>query len=113
VKVTARKTNADFPESMRDLVDLHFPKAEVVRVVLDNLSTHRSGALYSNFEPAEARRILRRLEFHYTPKQGSWLNMAEIEIGILGRQCLRAPSRAAECSQRTSAPGRKRGTRSK
>jgi len=88
VKVTDHKGNADFAECMRDLVDVHFPNAGLVRVVLDNLSTHRPGALYTAFPAPEARRILRRLEFHYTPKHGSWLNMAEIEIGILSRQCL-------------------------
>jgi transposase len=88
VKVTEHKGNTDFAECMRDLVDVHFPTAGVIRVVLDNLSTHRPGALYTAFPAAEARRILRRLEFHYTPKHGSWLNMAEIEIGILSRQCL-------------------------
>lgn len=87
-KVTDRKTNADFAECMRDLVDLHFPAATRIRVVMDNLSTHRPAALYKAFPAAEARRILRRLEFHYTPKHGSWLNMAEIEIGIMNRQCL-------------------------
>lgn len=97
VKVTEHKGNADFAECMRDLVDLHYPRAGVIRVVLDNLSTHRPGALYTAFPAHEARRILRRLEFHYTPKHGSWLNMAEIEIGILGRQCLdrRIPDRDA------------------
>lgn len=88
VKVTEQKGNVDFAECMRDLVDVHYPDASIIRVVLDNLSTHRPGALYAAFPAPEARRILRRLEFHYTPKHGSWLNMAEIEIGILGRQCL-------------------------
>jgi transposase len=88
VKVTEHKGNADFAECMRDLVDIHYTEADVIRVVLDNLSTHRPGALYATFPPEEARRILRKLEFHYTPKHGSWLNMAEIEIGILDRQCL-------------------------
>ncbi len=87
-KVTDRKTNADFAECMRDLADVHFPAATRIRVVMDNLSTHRPGALYKAFPAAEARRILRRLEFHYTPKHGSWLNMAEIEIGVMNRQCL-------------------------
>ncbi|MGY4568194.1 hypothetical protein ACVWY5_001264 [Bradyrhizobium sp. USDA 3256] len=68
---------------MRDLVDIHYPDAEIIRVVQDNLSTHSAGALYQTFPPAEARRILRRIEFHYTPKHASWLNMVEIEIGIL------------------------------
>jgi len=88
VKVTQRKGNVDFAECMRDLVDLHFPDADIIRVVLDNLNTHRPGALYQAFPAAEARRILKRIEFHYTPKHGSWLNMAEIEIGVMGRQCL-------------------------
>lgn len=88
VKATSRKTNIDFAECMRDLVDEHYPAAPLIRVVLDNLSTHKPASLYEAFEPAEARRILRRLEFHFTPKHGSWLNMAEIEIGILTRQCL-------------------------
>lgn len=88
VKPTQTKGNADFAECMRELVDEHYPEAERVRVVLDNLSTHRPGALYKTFPPDEARRILRRLEFHYTPKHASWLNMVEIEIGVLNKQCL-------------------------
>ena len=73
---------------MRDLVDVHYPDAECIRVVQDNLSIHSAGAPYQAFAPAEARRILRRLEFHYTPKHASWLNMVEIEIGVLRGQCL-------------------------
>ena len=88
VKITKHKGNVDFAECMRDLVDVHFPAARTIRVVMDNLGTHRPGALYAAFPPREACRILRRLEFHFTPKHGSWLNMAEIEIGVLGRQCL-------------------------
>jgi len=88
VDVTERRTNVDFAQQMRELADVHFPDAEKIRVVLDNLSTHTGAALYEAFEPGEARRILRKLEFHYTPKHGSWLNMAEIEISVLGRQCL-------------------------
>jgi transposase len=88
VKVTDRRTNLDFARCMRDLVDLHYPDAPVVRVVLDNLSTHSSGALYDAFPAPEARRVLKRLEFHHTPKHASWLNMVEIEIGVLRRQCL-------------------------
>jgi hypothetical protein len=88
VKVTDRRTKADWAHCMRDLVDIHFPDALVIRVVQDNLNTHDPSALYEVFEPAEARRILDRLEFHHTPKHGSWLNMAEIELSILGRQCL-------------------------
>lgn len=88
VAVTERRTNRDFAGQMQALVDVHFPEAERIRVVLDNLSSHSGGALYEAFDPAEARRLLRKLEFHYTPKHGSWLNMAEIEISVLGRQCL-------------------------
>jgi hypothetical protein len=89
VKVTNQRTKVDFAHCMKDLVDVHFPDADIIRVVLDNLNTHTPGALYEAFEPQEARRILRKLEFHYTPKHGSWLNMAEIEISILSRQCLK------------------------
>ncbi len=88
VKVTDRRTSIDFAECMRDLVDQHYPSAEVIRVVLDNLSTHSQAALYEASDPEEARRILRRLEFHHTPKHASWLNMVEIEIGVLRTQCL-------------------------
>ncbi len=88
IDVTARRTAADFAEAMRRLVDVLYPEAAVIRVVLDNLNTHRGAALYEAFAPAEARRILRRLAFHYTPKHGSWLNMAEIEWSVLTQQCL-------------------------
>jgi transposase len=95
-KVTDRRANRDFAICMRELVDDHYPNAECVRVVLDNLSTHTSAALYETFAPEEARRILRRLEFHYTPKHASWLNMVEIEIGVMVGQCLdrRIPDKA-------------------
>jgi hypothetical protein len=88
IEVTARRTAVDFAEAMRCLVDVLYPDAAVIRVVLDNLNTHTGAALYEAFAPAEARRILRRLEFHYTPKHGSWLNMAEIEWSVLTGQCL-------------------------
>jgi transposase len=88
VKVTDRRTASDFALCMRELVDDHFPEADRIRVVLDNLSTHSSAALYAALPPAEARRVFRRLEFHYTPKHASWLNMVEIEIGVLKGQCL-------------------------
>jgi transposase len=88
VKVTENRAAVDFAACMRDLADVHFPKAERIRVVLDNLSTHSAGALYQVFPPYEARRLLRRLEFHYVPKHASWLNMVEIEIGVLRGQCL-------------------------
>jgi transposase len=87
-KVTDRRSCADFAECMRDLVDVHYPQAKQIRVVLDNLSAHSAAALYQTFEPAEARRILSRLEFHFTPKHASWLNMVEIEIGVMVDQCL-------------------------
>ena len=95
-KVTDQRTGLDFAACMRDLVDEHYPTAERIRVVLDNLSTHSAAALYQAFEPAEARRILRRLEFHFTPKHASWLNMVEIEIGVMVQQCLdrRIPEKA-------------------
>lgn len=88
VKVTDHRTNVDFAECMRDLVDIHFPHAHRIRVVLDNLNTHKPASLYEAFPPAEARRILRKLDFHFTPKHASWLNMVEIEIGVLNTQCL-------------------------
>ena len=88
VKVTDRRAAADFAICMRELVDVHYPNAERIRVVLDNLSTHTASSLYETFQPAEARRILRRIEFHYTPKHASWLNMVEIEIGVMVAQCL-------------------------
>lgn len=88
VKVTEQRTARDFAQCMRDLVEVHYPQAEQIRVVLDNLSTHSAGALYEAFPAPEAHRILGRLEFHYTPKHASWLNMVEIEIGVLRGQCL-------------------------
>ena len=89
VAVTQRRTMEDFAQQMRWLVDEAYPEVEVVRVVLDNLNTHRMASLYEAFPAAEARRIAKRLEFHYTPKHGSWLNMAEIEFSVLSRSCLR------------------------
>jgi transposase len=88
VKITERRTAVDFAQCMRELVDIDFPQAERIRVVMDNLSTHSPGSLYEAFPAAEAHRILARLEFHFTPKHASWLNMAEIEIGVLKSQCL-------------------------
>jgi hypothetical protein len=88
VKVTERRTKLDFAQCMKELVDVLFPEAEQIRVTLDNLNIHTPAALYEAFEAAEARRLVRKLEFHYTPKHGSWLNMAEIEISVLTGQCL-------------------------
>ncbi len=88
VEVTGRRTAVDFAHQMKWLVDGAYPDAEVIRLVLDNLNTHKPGSLYEAFEPSEARRIAKRLEFHYTPTHGSWLNMAEIELSVFSRQCL-------------------------
>lgn len=90
IKVTNQRTMIDFAHCMRDLVDVHFPEAEKIVLVMDNLNTHKFAALYAAFVPSEARRIIDRLEIHYTPKHGSWLNMAEIELSVLQRQCLKA-----------------------
>ena len=89
VAVTERRTMQDFARRMRRLADEAYPEAEVVRVVLDNPNTHRRASLYETFPAEEARRIARRLEFHYTPKHGSWLNMADIEFSVLSRSCLK------------------------
>jgi len=88
IKVTDQRTAVDFAYCMRDLVDSHFPDAITVVVVMDNLNTHKLASLYKVFPPQEARRIIERLEIHYTPKHGSWLNMAEIELSVVQRQCL-------------------------
>lgn len=88
VNVTARRTKQDFARQMQLLVDVYFPTADRVRLVVDNLNTHTPAALYETFAPAEARRITRKLEFHYTPKHGSWLNRAECELAVLATQCL-------------------------
>ena len=87
-EVTERRTNRDFARVIRELLDVWYPAAEKVVLVMDNLSTHTPAALYETFEPAEARRLVGRLEIHYTPKHGSWMNMAELELSVLARQCL-------------------------
>jgi transposase len=104
VRVTERRTKLDFALCMQYLVDVLFPEADRVVVVLDNLNTHTPAALYEAFEPAEAKRILDRLEFHYTPKHGSWLNMVEIELGVLCEQCLadRIPDEHTLCREITA-----------
>jgi len=89
VTVTERRTMVDFAQQMRWLADEAYPSAQKIRVVLDNLNTHKPASLYEAFEPKEAGRIRQRLEFHYTPKHGSWLNMAEIEFSVLARRVLR------------------------
>ena len=95
VKVTDRHTKIDWAHLIKELVDVHFPGKKII-LVMDNLNTHKLGSLYEAFEPQEARRISERLEIHYTPKHGSWLDMAEIEISVMSRQCLnrRIPDQA-------------------
>lgn len=88
IVVTEQRTMQDFAQQMKWLVDDRYPAATVIRVVLDNLNTHKLASLYETFAPEEARRIAKKLEFHHTPKHGSWLNMAEIEFSVLSRQCL-------------------------
>ncbi len=88
VNVTERRTSQDWAHFIRELVDVHYPQAEKIVLVMDNLNTHTPSSLYQTFAPAEARRLLSKLEIHYTPVHGSWLNMAEIELSALARQCL-------------------------
>jgi len=88
VNVTARRTKLDFAGQMKELVDVHFPAAEKITLVMDNLNTHKMSCLYEAFEPAEARRIIEKIEVVHTPKHGSWLNMAECELSVLEKQCL-------------------------
>jgi DDE superfamily endonuclease len=88
VQVTERRTRTDWAMAMRELSERHYPTAERITVVLDNLNTHGPASFYEAFAPEEARRLAERFEFHYTPKHGSWLNMAEIEFSVLSRQCL-------------------------
>lgn len=88
VEVTDRRTMVEYAHCMKYLADERYPEAELIRVVQDNLNTHKAASLYEVFPPEEARRILKRLEFHYTPKHGSWLNIAEIELNVLNSQCL-------------------------
>jgi hypothetical protein len=88
VKITAQRTKQDFAHCMQDLADIHFSEAEKIRVVLDNLNIHTPAAFYETFPPEQARTLARKIEFHYTPKHSSWLNMAEVEISVLYEQCL-------------------------
>ncbi len=88
LKVTDRRTKIDWAQCIKELVDVHYPEAEKIVLVMDNLNTHTPAALYEAFDPAQARRLLESLEIHYTPNHGSWLNMAEIELSVLARQCL-------------------------
>lgn len=88
IHVTGTRTAVDWAHQIKALVDVQYPDAERITLVMDNLNTHTGASLYKAFEPAEARRILNKLDIHYTPKHGSWLNMAEIELSVLSRQCL-------------------------
>jgi DDE superfamily endonuclease len=88
VRVTGRRTRRDYAACLKELVDVHYPGAEKILLGQDNLNTHSGGSVYERFPPAEAVRILDKIEWHYTPKHGSWLNMAETEISVLSRQCL-------------------------
>lgn len=88
VTLSEKRMRQDFAAAIRELVDVRYPEAEKIVLVLDNLNTHNVGSFYETFVPTEARRLAEKLEIHYTPKHGSWLNMAEIEIGVLSRQCL-------------------------
>jgi transposase len=96
VDVTERRTKTDWAKKIKELVDERYPEAEQIVLVMDNLNTHTPASLYEAFDPAEAKRLAEKLEIHYTPKHGSWLNMAEIELSVLSRQCLdrRVPDEA-------------------
>ena len=104
VEVTARRTQQDFAQILKDLVDVHFPEAQRITLVCDNLNTHKPSVLYARYEAPTARRIARRLEWVYTPKHASWLNIAEIEINVLKRQALarRVPDAQTLCTQTTA-----------
>jgi hypothetical protein len=97
VKVTQRRTRRDYADCIRELVEQHYPKARKIRLVQDNLNTHDGASLYETFPPEQARRLLDKIEWHYTPKHGSWLNMAETEIRIMNGQCL---NRWLDCQSR-------------
>jgi len=111
LSVTEHRTKLDWAQAIRELGDVHYPEATKIRLVLDNLNTHVGGSLYDAFPPAEARRILQRLELHYTPKHGSWLNMAESELSILARQCLDRRIADAETLMREVAAWERRRNR--
>jgi hypothetical protein len=113
VTASDHRTKADFAGWLKALVDDHYPAAETIRLVLDNLNTHTPAALYEVYPPAEARRIAAKLEFHYTPKHGSWLNMVEIELSVLARQCLgqRIPELATLASEVAAYQARRNAAR--
>jgi hypothetical protein len=101
VKVTDRRTALDYAHVLKDLADVHFAKAETIVLIQDNLNTHAAGSLYEAFPAAETRRLVERFEWHYTPKHGSWLDLAESELGVLASQCLdrRIPDRQTICHE--------------
>lgn len=115
VSVTDRRTKLDWAMQIKDLLDIHYPSARKVTLVMDNLNTHTGASLYESFEPQEARCLLDRLDIHDTPKHGSWLNMAEIELGILTRQCLnrRIPDKTTLSAEVAAWEKRRNATRSK
>jgi DDE superfamily endonuclease len=114
VQITERRTRMDWAEAMRELSDRHYPAAGRITVVLDNLNTHGPASFYEAFAPDEARRLTERFDFHYTPKHGSWLNMAEIELSVLSRQCLdRRISTMEELRNETRAWQQRRNATSK
>ena len=96
--ITDRRTRNDWAEQVKDLLDVHYPSAERITLVMDNLNTHHASSLYEAFAPEEARRFIHKLEMVYTPQHGSWLNIAEIELGVLHRQCARAKESARNVS---------------
>ena len=104
VDVTEHRTKADWAHQIKDLIEVRYPDAEMIVLVMDNLNTHTPAALYEVFPPAEAKRLVDKLEIHHTPKHGSWLNMAEIELSVLSRQCLdrRVPDFAVLASEVTA-----------
>ena len=108
VASSARRTRLDWAAQVKRLVDEDFPRARKVVLVCDNLNTHHPASLYEAFEPAEAHRIARRLEIHYTPRNGSWLNVAEVELGVLSEQCLRRRIGDAETLDRELAAWQRR-----
>lgn len=100
VDITQRRTAIDFAHVIKDLVDVHYPEAQVIVLVMDNLNTHTKASLYEAFPAQEARRLSKKLEIHHTPKHGSWLNMAEIELSVLARQCLEERMQSKETLRR-------------
>ena len=115
VTVSQQRTRLDFAQCVRELLDVHYPDAERIVLVLDQLNTHSPASLYAAFPPADARRLTERLEIHHTPKHGSWLNMAELELSVLARQCLsqRLPDREAMDAAVTAWAERRNGTESR